>query len=70
MLANGVGSKQFHRGPPTRVQEMPDPMAVPDDPRDELAESLDLELSRLPEKYRSPIILCALAGLTHRRATI
>ncbi len=47
---------------------MPEPMAVPDNIRDDLAEALDRELSRLPEKYRTPIILCDLEGRTHREA--
>ena len=51
-----------------QVPDMPEPMAVPDDLRDDLAESLDRELSRLPEKYRTPIILCDLEGRTHREA--
>jgi len=51
-----------------QVPDMPEPMAVPDDLRDELAVSLDRELSGLPEKYRTPIILCDLEGWTHRQA--
>jgi RNA polymerase sigma factor (sigma-70 family) len=34
----------------------------------ELAETLDQELSRLPSKYRSPIVLCYLEGHTHEEA--
>jgi RNA polymerase sigma factor (sigma-70 family) len=36
--------------------------------RDELAPILDTELSRLPAKYRAPIVLCYLEGLTHEEA--
>ena len=51
-----------------QVPDMPEPMAVPDDLRDDLAETLDQELSRLPEKYRIPIVLCDLEGMTHKEA--
>jgi RNA polymerase sigma-70 factor (ECF subfamily) len=51
-----------------QVSDMPEPMVVPDELRDELAESLDRELSRRPEKYRIPIVLCDLEGMGHGEA--
>ncbi|OAI46637.1 hypothetical protein AYO44_11010 [Planctomycetaceae bacterium SCGC AG-212-F19] len=35
---------------------------------DDMGEVLDAELGRLPEKYRAPLILCHLQGLTHEAA--
>ncbi len=52
----------------SQVPDMPEPMAMTGEPREQLAESLDRELSRLPAKYRMPIILCDMEGWTHREA--
>ena len=36
--------------------------------RDEVAPLLDAELGRLPDKYRLPLVLCYLQGMTHEAA--
>ncbi len=38
------------------------------EPDAELAAVVDQELNRLPEKYRAPIVLCYVQGLTHEEA--
>jgi RNA polymerase sigma factor (sigma-70 family) len=46
-----------------------DPPAPPFDPAAiDLGPALDAELDRLPAKYRAPIVLCYLEGLTHEQA--
>jgi RNA polymerase sigma factor (sigma-70 family) len=39
-----------------------------DEPRDESRAALNDEVSRLPEKYRGPVVLCYYEGLSHAQA--
>jgi RNA polymerase sigma factor (sigma-70 family) len=48
--------------------EMPAKLPAPEDIWAELRPALDLELERLPDKYRSVIVLCDLEGKTRKEA--
>jgi RNA polymerase sigma factor (sigma-70 family) len=51
-----------------RLRERARPEASPDESWSDLRPLLDRELSRLPEKYRAPVILCDLEGKARREA--
>jgi RNA polymerase sigma factor (sigma-70 family) len=52
----------------SQVPDLPEPETMSHARGDDLTETLDQELNRLPEKYRMPIVLCELEGRTHRDA--
>ena len=45
-----------------------DSQSAPHEAEFDMRESLDRELARLPEKYRTPIVLCELEGKSHKEA--
>jgi RNA polymerase sigma factor (sigma-70 family) len=55
-------------GRESQVTEMPEPEATREAAWEDLQPLLDRELSRLPDKYRLPVILCDLEGKTHKEA--
>jgi RNA polymerase sigma factor (sigma-70 family) len=56
------------RGGEREAQDMAQPDPTAEAAWRELRGLLDEELSALPDKYRAPLVLCYLEGLTHREA--
>ena len=65
LKARALSSKRRSRE--KQVMHVPEPTTMPDDSA-ELLQLLDQELSRLPEKYRVPILLCELPGKSYKEA--
>lgn len=51
-----------------QVKDMPEAVVVEQTDADDLLPLLDRELSRLPDKYRSALVLCELEGRSYREA--
>jgi RNA polymerase sigma-70 factor (ECF subfamily) len=49
-----------------QVDQLPEPLFLPQEPCQDLLEILDREIVKLPEKYRIPVILCELEGRTRQ----
>jgi RNA polymerase sigma factor (sigma-70 family) len=56
------------KGRERQVTQMPEPAAVEQDSWSDLQPLLDEELGRLPDRYRSVIVLCDLQGKTRKAA--
>ena len=69
--ASKARSTRFKRNArETTVNELPEPIVGARNVHDDLGDRLDHELTRLPEKYRVPIILCDLQEKSHKDAAI
>jgi len=62
--ARAVSARRWARE--KQVKDMPSPTTAPADPLEDLEPLLDQELSRLPDKYRLPLVLCELEGRSRK----
>src|SRR5262245_57448935 len=60
LKARAAGARR--RGKEKQVTVMPEPQTAQEDLWHELLPRLDLELTRLPDRYRLPVVLCDLEG--------
>jgi RNA polymerase sigma factor (sigma-70 family) len=68
LRARATSSRRRDREPSCAELELNLSAPESDPGRFELGEVLDQELSRLPQKYRAPVVLCYLEGQTHEEA--
>jgi RNA polymerase sigma factor (sigma-70 family) len=66
LKARAIAAKR--KGRESQVKEMPEPKVTQQEVWHDLQPLLDEELSRLPDKYRVPIVLCDLEGKTRKEA--
>jgi RNA polymerase sigma factor (sigma-70 family) len=58
----------MRRAKERRAAAMAERAYIPNDPSEDLRALLDQELASLPDKYRAPVVLCDLEGLTRKEA--
>jgi RNA polymerase sigma factor (sigma-70 family) len=61
-------ARRRREGDAAGLPTLPDPRSLPAPDWAEVRGVLDDELNRLPEKYRAPVVLCYLEGLTNEEA--
>jgi RNA polymerase sigma factor (sigma-70 family) len=64
----GRGKSARRKAREKQVTNMPEPEVRPEELWQELRPVLDQELSRLPDKYRVPLVLCELEGRPRKEA--
>jgi RNA polymerase sigma factor (sigma-70 family) len=62
--ARSMSARRRQRERP--LDNAPHPETAPPEPRPDVLAALDRELSRLPDKYRQPVVLCELQGRTRK----